>query len=541
MPVRPPYHSSWAACGGLAVTVEAARAAPPSCAGDRSRYPNGPRGQRRSPTTKKLAGKVTVITGGNSGIGLATARRFAAEGARDFITGRRPHRFAPLGKQKEDSMTEKSSETLRHEGIDHPDGAERNGTGPGAAHGLAGRFDPFHDPYLADPYPFFAQARAAAPAFYSPDLGYWVVTRYHDVRHIFQTPRLFSAANTLAPLQPICPAAGHLLAEGGFRPIPTLTNVDPPGHSRLRRLANLAFTPRRIAAMEPFVRGLTRRFLEERLSSGRADLVGDLAWDLPALVIFRVLGIPDEDVPRVKAGAESRLLLMWGRPGEDEQVRLARGMAAFWRYAEALVASRAGLARDDFTSDLLLARAGDLQALSPHEVTQIVYELLFAGHETTTGLISNALRQLLTHRHAWEEICRDAALIPNAVEEVLRYDSPVIAWRRQATEAVQIGGVAVPAGANLLLLLGSANRDPAVFEDPERFDIHRPNAEDHLSLGQGVHFCLGAPLARLEARVVLEELCARLPSLRLVRGQALRFRPNTTFRGPLSLPVEWDT
>jgi cytochrome P450 len=132
------------------------------------------------------------------------------------------------------------------------------------------RFDPFHDPYLADPYPFFVEARAATPVFYSPDLDYWVVTRYHDIRPIFQTPKLFSAANTLAPLQPICPAAGHLLAEGGFRPVPTLTDNDPPGHTRVRRLANVAFTPRRVAAMEPFVRGLTARFVED-LMSGRPN------------------------------------------------------------------------------------------------------------------------------------------------------------------------------------------------------------------------------------------------------------------------------
>jgi cytochrome P450 len=147
----------------------------------------------------------------------------------------------------------------------------------------------------------------------------------------------------------------------------------------------------------------------------------------------------------------------------------------------------------------------------------------------------------LTHRQAWEEICHDSSLIPNALEEVRRFDSSVIVWRRKTTQAVEIGGVPVPAGANLLLLLGSANRDPAVFEDAECFDIHRPNAKDHLSFGYGAHFCLGAPLARLEVRVVVEELSARLPSLRLVRGQTLRFQPNTTFRGPLSLLVEWDT
>jgi cytochrome P450 len=275
-------------------------------------------------------------------------------------------------------------------------GAEMSGTGSREAQRLAECFDPFHDPYLADPYPFFAETRAATPVFYSPDLEYWVVTRYHDIRQIFQTPKLFSAANTLAPLQPICSAAGHLLAEGGFRPVPTLTNNDPPGHTRVRRLANIAFTPRRVAAMEPLVRELTARFVEERLSSGRADLVRDLAWELPALVIFRVLGLPDEDVARVKAGAESRLLLMWGRPDEDEQIRLAHGMAAFWRYAETLVTSRAEHPRDDFTSDLLLARDGDVPALTHQEVTTIVYGLLFAGHETTTSLIGNALRRLLT-------------------------------------------------------------------------------------------------------------------------------------------------
>jgi cytochrome P450 len=405
---------------------------------------------------------------------------------------------------------------------------------------LGERFDPFHDPYLADPYPFFAEAQTATPVFYSPLLDYWVVTRYHDIRQVFQTPQRFSAVNALAPIQPICPAAGHILTEGNFRPVQTLTNNDPPAHTRVRRLANVAFTPRRVAAMEPFVRELTVRFVTERLASGQADLVRDLAWELPALVIFRVLGIPDDDVARVKAGAESRLLFMWGRPTEAEQIQLAHGMAAFWRYAEALVADRAREPRDDFTSDILLARDGDAPALTPPEVTTIVYGLLMAGHETTTSLLGNAFRQLLTERHAWEEICQHPTLIPNAIEEVLRLDTSVITWRRKTTQAVDIGGVAVPANANVLLLLGAANRDPAVFDNPDRFDIHRGNAKDHLSFGHGPHFCLGAPLGRMEARVVLEELSARLPQLRLVPGQTLRFQPNTSFRGPLSLLVEWD-
>ena len=230
---------------------------------------------------------------------------------------------------------------------------------------------------------------------------------------------------------------------------------------------------------------------------------------------------------------------MFGHPSDEEQCRLARGMAAFWRYAEELVAARAREPREDFTSDLLLARDGELPALTHPEVTTIVYGLLLAGHETTTNLLGNAFRCLLTDRSAWEDLCRDPSLIPNAIEEVLRLDSSVIAWRRRTRQAIEIGGVPVPAEADLLLLLGAANRDPAVFEDPERFDIRRPNARDHISFGHGAHFCLGALLARLEARVVLEEFTSRFPTLRLTAGQTLRFSENISFRGPLSLLAEW--
>lgn len=406
---------------------------------------------------------------------------------------------------------------------------------------LAARFDPFTDPYLADPYPYYAEARAAAPVFFSAELDYWVVTRYRDVLEIFKNPADYSAANALAPIASVCPAAAQVLAAGGFRPVPTLTNNDPPAHTRVRRLANDAFTPRRVAAMEGYIRLLTTRFIDTRFASGAADLVRDLAWELPALVIFRVLGVPDKDVARIKSGAESRLLFTWGRPAPESQVRLAEGMAAFWRYAEALVEARAREPGDDFTSDLLLARDGEVPVLSTQEVATVVYGLLLAGHETTTSLLANACRRLLADRAAWGALYRDPALIPNAVEETLRYDSSVIAWRRRTTRAVLIGDAPVPADANLLLLIGSANRDPAVFQDPERFDIRRANAREHLSFGHGPHYCLGAPLARLEARVVLEELNARLPQLRLVPDQPLRYQPNVAFRGPLSLRVTWPT
>ena len=405
---------------------------------------------------------------------------------------------------------------------------------------LIERFDPFRNPYLSDPYPFFARVRPAVPAFYSDALDYWIVTRYRDVKEVLQNWRVFSASNTLETLKPLCPRARQTLADGGFRPVKALTNADPPAHTRVRRLANVAFTPRRVALMEPFIRDLAVRFVEERLTAGRADLVQELAWELPALVIFHVIGVPDEDVPWVKSGTGSRILFNWGYPSDEEQVRLAEDSAGFWRYAEELVAERTRAPRDDFTSDLIQARDTEGEALSTGEITTVLFSLLTAGHETTTSLLGNSFRWLLEHRQAWQALCRDPSLAANAVEEVLRIDASVFSWRRKTLQAVEIGGVSIPVEANILAMIGSANRDPEVFDDPESFDIRRANAKEHLAFGHGPHVCLGAPLARLEGRVVIEELCRRLPSLRLEPDQVLSYAPNTSFRGPRSLRVLWD-
>ena len=400
-------------------------------------------------------------------------------------------------------------------------------------------FDPLGAEYLADPYPFLATAAAAAPVFYCKSIDHWVVTRYHDIRHIFRTPTLFSAANANSPLRPPCPMAAKALEEGGFKSVPTLANVDPPAHTRVRKIANVAFTPKRVAEMEPFVRELTVKFCNERLRDGHADIVRDFAWALPALVLFRILGVPDDEVARVKEGSWSRILFTYGLPSESEQVRAAEGLAAFWRIAESLVRDRMTSPRQDFVSDLINAKDSEGKGLATEQAATVVLNLLFAGHETTTGLLGNAFRRLLADRNSWEAICHDQNLIPGAIEEVLRLDTSVIAWRRRTTQEVGIGGVPIPQGAKLLLLLGAANRDPSVFPDPDRLDIRRPNAREHLSFGAGPHLCLGAPLARLQGKVVLEEVSARLPDLRLVPGLTLEFAPNVSFRGPLSLPVEW--
>jgi cytochrome P450 len=398
-------------------------------------------------------------------------------------------------------------------------------------------FDPFAADYLADPYPFFAEHRRDRPVFYSPELDYWVLSRHADVRTALRDTTRYSAANTISPIQQRSASVAAILRDG-YRSVPTLTNADPPAHTRARRLANLAFTPRMVAGMEPFVRELAVRMIEEQMHAPEVDIVRALTWELPALVIFKVLGVPDADVPQIKAWGGNRLLFLFGRTDESTQTEVAEGMVAFWRYTEQLVRDRAARPREDFSSELVHATDADGERLSHAEVATILFGLLLAGHESTTHLLSNAVRRFLEHRcAAWEPLCRDSSLIPNAIEEVLRFDPPVVIWRRKTKVAVCLHEVEVPADANLLLLIGAANRDEVVFTSPDTFDIARTNARDHLTFGMGNHLCLGAPLARLEARVVFEELTRRRPNLHLVPDQTLSFHPNIAFRGPTELRV----
>ena len=388
-------------------------------------------------------------------------------------------------------------------------------------------FDPFGEAFLADPYPEFARFVTAAPVFWSPVLCYWVVSRYADCKRVLREYGTFSAANSLAPVTPPCARAGAALADGGFRSIPTLTNVDPPAHGRTRRIAYLAFTPRRVAQMEGFVRDTVRRFIADRLHEGRADIVAALTWELPARVIFQVLGVPASDVESVKAGAANRLCSCSAARARTSRWRSRHGMAEFWRYCEALAEDRRAHPRDDFTSDLVHTPDRDGRPLTQQEVATILFGLLLAGHETTTNLLGHAVRRLLEHRESWEALCADPTLIPGAVEEVLRFDSSVIHWRRRTTRpAVLSAAWSCPP----MRTCSSPSAPPTVIPRcspiPTGSTSDGGKASEHLSFGNGPHYCLGAPLARLEARVVLEELTAALPSLRLAPRPDVRVQPD---------------
>jgi hypothetical protein len=400
-------------------------------------------------------------------------------------------------------------------------------------------FDPLSAEFLADPFAVMAALPLAEePVFYAPALDYYVVSRYADVEAVFLDPDSYSAATAQLPLVQLVPEALKILAEGGHRPQPSMVSLDQPAHTRLRRPASRAFTPRRVAAMEPRIRATTDALLDAVDPGAPFDLVSTLTFPLPATIVFSFMGVPEADWPQLKAWCGSRAALGWGRPDPAEQVDHARNMAAYRGYLRSLVASKVDDRADDYASALLAIHDEDPEALTHEEIASILFSLSFAGHETTNYLIGNLVRRLLEDRARWEAIVADPALIARAVDETLRFDTSVPVWRRLTRRPVTLGGVDLPEGAKLFLWLAATGRDPAVFPEPERFDLERANAHHHLAFGKGIHYCAGASLGKLEARLAIEGLTRRFPGLRLVADQTIPFHPNISFRGPMELWVQ---
>ena len=398
-------------------------------------------------------------------------------------------------------------------------------------------FDPLSPTFLADPFAVLASLPPDVPVFYAPLIGYYVVTRYADIEAVFLDPETYSAAAAQLPLVPLVPAAAQILSAGGTSPQPSMVSLDPPAHTRLRSPTVRAFTPQRVAQMAPRIRAIVDQLLDTIDPAVPFDLVASLTFPLPATVIFSFLGIPERDWQQLKQWCGHRASLAWGRPTPTEQVHHAENMAAYRGYLGAFVARKIPTRDDTFTSALLEIHAKEPEALAQEEITSILYSLTFAGHETTNYLIGNMVRRLLEEPTRWDTVVGDPILIANAVDETLRYDSSVPMWRRVTKRSVSLGGVELPEGAKLLLWLAASGRDTAVFPEPETFDLRRADKSKTLSFGKGIHYCLGAALGKLEAQLALEALTHRFPRLRLVEGQALKFHPNISFRGPQALWV----
>jgi cytochrome P450 len=403
-------------------------------------------------------------------------------------------------------------------------------------------YEPFQ---MKDPFPAYAALRAEEPVMYDERIGYWVVTRYDDVKAVFDDWETFSSENAQAPVRQRGPQAAQIMDDGGFTAYSGLSARIPPEHTRIRGIVQKAFTPRRFKVLEPFIRANVAERLDAMLARGRdtgaghGEIVRDLAYEVPTITILTLIG---EDLARLddyKRWSDSRAAMTWGDLTDEEQIPHAHNLVEYWQACIALVEKAHGEGGDNLVADLVKAQQ-DGAEISDHEIASVCYSLLFAGHETTTTLISNALRLLAADSATWRQLVEDPKKIPAAIDEVLRYSGSIVAWRRKALRDAEVGGVKIPAGAGILLVMGSANRDESKFEDPEVFDIARPNAREHLSFGFGIHYCLGNMLAKLQAKIALEEATAKIPHLRVDDPESIEFRENLSFRVPLAVPVSWE-
>jgi cytochrome P450 len=398
-------------------------------------------------------------------------------------------------------------------------------------------FEPFK---LTDPFGVYEELRAEAPVMFDDRIGYYVVSRYADIKATFDNWESFSSANAQAPVKPLCAAAKKVMDDGGFTTYSGLSARVPPEHTRIRSVATKAFTPRRYKVLEPFIRDNMNVLLDAMIAKGSpGDILTDVAYDLPTITIFKLIGVPNEMIDQVKDWAGSRTALTWGDLSDEEQIPHAHNMVNYWNFCQSLVTSSKLTPGDNLVTDLVnLQASGD--EITDHEIASFLYSLLFAGHETTTTLVSNAVRVLLQNPSSYEAITADPSKINGAIDEVLRVSGSIFAWRRKAVVDAEIGGVAIAQGSNVLLLMGSANRDPSVFPEPDTFDIGRENSRNHLSFGYGIHYCIGNLLGKLQTRVALEEITKRLPQLQLAPGAPITFGDNLSFRVPTAVPVQWN-
>ncbi|MFI6350563.1 cytochrome P450 [Streptomyces sp. NPDC050560] len=401
----------------------------------------------------------------------------------------------------------------------------------------------FTQGFATDPYPAYAALREHAPVHRTTlpsGVEAWLVTRYADARAALGDPRLSKNP------------AHHGEADGarGRTGIPGerkaelmthLLNIDPPDHTRLRRLVSKAFTPRGVAAFEPRVRELTDALVDAFADRGEADLLREFAFPLPIYAICDLLGVPREDQDDFRDWA-GLMLHLPGTPGGGARGGVARSVKKMRAYLARLIHRKRLDPADDLISALIQASDHGEQ-LTENEAAAMAFILLFAGFETTVNLIGNGVHTLLGHPEQRARLQRslaagETALLDSGVEELLRYDGPVeLATWRYATEPLHIGGRAVAAGDAVLVVLAAADRDPARFDAPDTLDLARAD-NPHLGYGHGIHYCLGAPLARLEGRTALARLLVRLPDLRLAVDESeLRWRGGLIMRGLRSLPV----
>ena len=417
------------------------------------------------------------------------------------------------------------------------------------------RYEPLSREVTRNPYPFYEELRREAPVYRIPSSGFYAVSRHADVMRILKDPEVFSSSamrlmmmsamtggiqNMPLDLEEIRAEREKVAKQLSFDPgmflnAQSVISSDPPLHGKLRSIVNRGFTPRRIAALEPRIREIARGLLDRALAGSPFDLVKDYSIPLPVQVIAELLGVEPEKRADFKRWSDTVVSALSGSAAGPQEMIATFGQ--FAAYFGEIIERRRAKPADDLISALVRAEEGD--TLSPVEVVMFAVLLLVAGNETTTNLISNGMLALLGHPNQLEKVRGDLGLVPGFVEEALRYDSPVQVLFRQARQDVEVAGTTIPKGSMVLPIFASANRDERQYPEAARFEITR-NPQAHVAFRFGIHFCLGASLARLEARVAFEELLARTTHLGRSNDAQVEYIDSFLLRGPRSLELDFE-
>jgi cytochrome P450 len=405
-------------------------------------------------------------------------------------------------------------------------------------------YDPMNPAVQQDPFPYYAALRDEAPAYRGPS-GIFFVSRHDAVLEVLGQPNRFSSqwGNTAGP--PPVPGAEKEIAEifaDGYPAVSTMLTLDPPLQTRYRKSVGRAFTTRRIQSLEPRVRELTRELLDACSSDGRVDFMKQVSVPLPVRVIAHALCIPGDREADVKRWSDDSVASIGVKVTKERGIAAARGVVEMQRYLASLLEERQREARADFLGDLVVVdfedAAGEVRKLEVPEMLSIIQQLMVAGNEATTKGITEILKLLVENPDVWKQIGEQPELIPAMAEEGLRLASPNQGLFRIATEDAEVAGTKIPKGSMLWVMFGSANRDERVFPDPDRFDPTRGNLNDSVAFGRGAHFCIGAQLARLELRVLFEELAKNWSAIRFAPGTTLTYEPSFILRGLEELHIE---
>ena len=401
-------------------------------------------------------------------------------------------------------------------------------------------FDMFGTAYQADPAHALKPFRDQLPIFYSEHMGYWIVTRYEDVKAIFRDPILFSACNALEKLTPSCPASLKVLEKYQYGMNRTLVNEDEPVHMQRRRALMDAFNPQNLEVHQKFVKNLVKEKVDHFIHKGKVDLVQEMLWEVPLTVALHFLGVPEDDMSELRKFAVAHTVNTWGKPSLEQQIEVAEGVGQFWQYSGAVLERMKNTPHGKgWMYDMIGKNREMPEIVTDNYLHSMMMAIMVAAHETTALASANAFKLLLSNGNIWKKICENPHLIPGAVEECLRHSGSVVSWRRQATRDVEFNGVQIRQGDKLFLVSASANHDERHFENADDFDLYRDNAIEHLTFGYGAHQCMGKNIGRMEMCIFIEELSRRIPDLTL-SDQEFSYLANTSFRGPEALWVEWN-